>query len=191
MSATPVCRADPVALNGSFESPSIGANHILAGGGTSWTANNSSVFIVSNNFGGNGTTPFGSQYLGLTSPGASDQQTISGFLSGQDYVLELYISDIANNANPKLQVSITGAASATQTFSAPQAPGLSFLQEQIPFTATSDGDITLTLLDFGSASIAVDNVSVAAVPEPSSVTAMLLLAGTVTINAVRRFRRRG
>ena len=138
----------------------------------SWTPNNSNVFIISNNFSEFGNTPFGNQYLGFSSPGAQDEQTIPGFVAGQEYVLDLWISDIAGSSNPQLQVLITGAATATQTFNANQTSSLSFLEEQVPFTATIDGSITLDLIDAGSANVAVDNVSIAAVPEPSTVFAM-------------------
>jgi hypothetical protein len=186
--------ADPAVLNGSFEDPAYAPNSIHGGGGTFWTpggtGNGSNVFILSNNYSNFGTTPFGNQYLGFTAPLASDQQTISGFLAGQSYVLDLFISDVANNSNPQLQVTLTGAANATGTFSAPQSQFLAFQDVQLPFTTTSSGNITLDLIDFGSASIAVDNVSIMSVPEPSAVFTMLLLTGILTTGAINRIRRR-
>ena len=184
-----VSHADPSLLNGSFEDPVLAPNSIQTGGGTSWTPNNSSVFIISNNFSNFGTTPFGNQYLGFDKPNAQDEQTVSGFVAGQDYLLDLWISDIANSSNPKLQVLITGAATAGGTFSASQTPSLSFLEVQLPFTAVSDGSITLDIIDAGSANLAVDNVSIAeAVPEPSTIFAMILVTGTVATGAARKFR---
>jgi hypothetical protein len=113
--------AAPALLNGSFEDPALATpNSISSGnGGTFWTANNSNVNLISNNFGNLGTTPYGNQYIGFSAPAASDQQTVSGFLAGQSYVLTLFFADIANNANPQLTVTISGAASATGIFNAP------------------------------------------------------------------------
>ena len=178
--------------DGSFEDPAYPPNSINGGGGAQWTAGGtgggSNVFILTNNFGNFGTTPFGNQYLAFTAPGASDQQTSSGFLAGQSYVLSLFISDVANNAAPQLQVTLTGAANATDTFSVPQTSFLSFQEFELPFTTTSDGDITLALIDVGPASVAVDNVTLLAVPEPSTVFAMVLVSTVLAGGAIRRFR---
>jgi hypothetical protein len=176
--------ADPAVLNGSFEDPMNPPSGFQTGGGTSWTPMGSNVFILSNSFGGP-QTMFGDQYLGIAMGGSSDQQTIPGFLTGQSYVLDLFIANIFGSLNPKLTVTITGAATAAATFAATD----SFSEVQLPFSATSNGNITLSLIDAGS-NIAVDNVTVAAAPEPSTVFAMLLLSGTLTLGAIRRGRLR-
>jgi hypothetical protein len=182
--------AAPDLLNGSFEDPPLGPNSISnnngsGNGGTFWTANNSNVNLISNNFGNLGTTPYGNQYIGFSGPGASDQQTVSGFLAGQSYVLTLFFSDIANSANSQLTVTVTGAASATGIFNAPpdnsQGGPYPFQQAQVPFTTIAGGDITVALLDSGSANVAVDNVSLASVPEASPVFAMILLTTTMAL----------
>jgi hypothetical protein len=187
--------AAPDLLNGSFEDPPLNPNSISSGnGGTFWTANNSNVNLISNNFGNLGTTPYGNQYIGFSLTGASDQQTVSGFLAGQSYVLTLFFADIANNANPQLTVTISGAASATGIFNAPVsgpngANPYPFQQAQLPFTTTADGDITVALIDSGSASVAVDNVSLTSVPEPSPF-AMILLAITMAVGFCSRSAKR-
>ena len=187
--------AAPDLLNGSFEDPVRPANSILSGnGGTFWTANNSNVNLISNNFGNLGTTPYGNQYIGFSLTGASDQQTVSGFLAGQSYVLTLFFADIANNANPQLTVTISGAASATGIFNAPVsgpngANPYPFQQAQVLFTTIADGDITVALTDSGSASVAVDNVSLTSVPEPSPF-AMILLAVTMAVGFCSRSAKR-
>jgi hypothetical protein len=176
--------AVPAILNGSFEDPALLPNTISAGnGGTSWTPNGANVNLVSNNFNNLGTTPFGNQYLAFSLTGASDQQTVSGFLAGQSYVLDLFFADIANNANPQLTITISGAASAVGSFNAPvSGPNgtnpYPFQEATLPFTTTADGAITFLLTDTGSASLAVDNVSFspAAVPEASPTFTTLLIA---------------
>jgi hypothetical protein len=174
--------AAPDLLNGSFENPVLPANSISSGnGGTSWTANNSNVNLVSNNFGNLGTTPYGNQYIGFSLTGASNQQTVSGFLAGQSYVLTLFFANLAGSANPQLTVTISGAANATSIFNPPMNSSPSqFQQGEVPFTTIADGDITVALLDSGSANVAVDNVSLTSVPEPSPF-AMILLATTMAV----------
>jgi len=186
----PLCHADPVVLNGSFEDPLVTAPAgYQAGGGTDWTDAGGNVFLISNtNTAGLGTTPFGNQFLGIASPNSSDAQTIPGFLTGQSYVLDLFISDVASGQGPQLMVTITGAATTTGTFNA--TPGPVFWQEvQLPFTAAADGNITLSLIDSGMSNIGVDNVTIETVPEASTVFAMLLLSGALTLGALRRIRR--
>jgi hypothetical protein len=182
-------------LNGSFEGPSIGPDNLVTGGGDFWTPNNSNVFIVSNNFGNLGTTPFGDQYLAFSSPSASDQQTVSGFLTGENYVLTLYFGDIANNAGPQLTVSLMGVATGSYIFNAPVsgpngANPYSFQRIDIPFTTTADGDVTFALIDSGLASLAVDNVSIQAVPEASPVLLMFFSSAVVAVRFLFRLRRR-
>jgi hypothetical protein len=178
--------ADPDILNGSFEGPVLLPNSILAGnGGDFWTPSGSDVILVSNNFSSLGTTPYGNQYLGFSLTGASDQQTVSGFLAGQSYVLDFYFADIAGNANPQITLTISGAADAIGIFNAPVtgsngANPYPFQHATVPFTTTADGDITFLFTDTGSASVALDNVSLSAVPEPSSI-AMILLTATVAV----------
>jgi hypothetical protein len=177
--------AGPDILNGSFEGPALLPNSIFAGGGDFWTPSASGVLLVSNNFNALGTTPYGNQYLGFSLTGASDQQTVSGFLAGQSYVLDFFFADIASNANPQITVTISGAADALGVFNAPiSGPNAGnpypFQRATVPFTTTADGDITFLFTDTGSASVALDNVSLSAVPEPSSI-AMILLTATVAV----------
>jgi hypothetical protein len=181
--------AGPVLLNGSFEGPPLAPNSFSAGGGTSWTPSGS-VFIFSNNFDNDGTTPFGTQYLGLTDPNASDQQTVSGFLAGQSYILDMFFADAANNASPQLTVTISGAASALGVFNAPvSGPNgtdpYPFQEAMVPFTTTIDGNVTFLLTSTGGAGVVVDNVFLD-VPEASPDFAMILLTATMALGFCRR-----
>ena len=120
---------------------------------------------------------------------------MSGFLAGQSYILYLFFADIAGNANPQLTVMITGAASSNSVFSAmvsgPNGAGQYPFQEiQVPFTTTSDGDVTFSLIDTGAASVAVDNVTIAAVPEPSSTLTILLVGAATAVWSFLAHRRR-
>jgi hypothetical protein len=183
--------AAPDLLNGSFEDPALAPNSFSSGNeGTSWTANNSNVNLVSDNYGNLGKTPYGRQYLGFTAPAASDQQTVSGFLADQSYVLTLFFADVAGSANPQLTVTISGAANATGTFTAPVSDASGgqypFQQADVPFTTFADGAVTVALMDSGSADVAVDNVSLASVPEASPAFAMILLATTMAVGFCSR-----
>jgi hypothetical protein len=184
--------AAPALLNGSFEDPALAPNSISSGnGGTFWTANNSNVNLISNNFGNLGTTPYGTQYIGFSLTGASDQQTVSGFLAGQSYVLTLFFANLAGSANPQLTVTISGAANASSIFNPPMNSSPSqFQQGEVPFTTIANGDITVALLDSGSANVAVDNVSLTSVPEASPAFAMVLLAATMAVGFCSRSAKR-
>lgn len=65
-----------------------------------------------------------------------------------------------------------------------------FLEGQLLFTTIADGSITFAFTDTGSASVALDNVSIAAVPEASPVFSMLLLSAVMASGYFLRFRRR-
>jgi hypothetical protein len=109
-------------------------------------------------------------------------------------VLTLFFANLAGSANPQLTVTISGAANATGIFNAPVsgpngANPYPFQQAQVPFTTIADGDITVALLDSGCASVAVDNVSLASVPEASPF-AMILLATTMAVGFSSRSAKR-
>ena len=180
--------ADPVVLNGSFESPDVVGGSI-ANGGTFWTPSGSGVFMF-DNVSGFGQTPFGSQYLALN-PGRSDSQTISGFQLGTVYTFSAYFADLINSTDPALTVTLSGVISLSQTFTAPvsRVSGTAAIPfRQVTFTLpalTVSGALTLTLTNASTnGTIAVDNVSI--VPEPSSVLAAFVGLGVVGCAFVKR-----
>src|ERR1022692_2119710 len=182
--------AVPILLNGSFESPVISPNTDVSGGGDFWTGN-SGAFIVANNFNSFGTTPYGNQYLGLE--GGTDQQSVAGFLAGQNYVLDLFFADAAGQPNPTLSVTLSGVASGVSTFTAPvTGPNgnnpYPFLEEKVFFTPSANGSVTFLLADSGSV-LAIDNLSLQqisnGVPDPGS-SALLLGLGIVGLVGVQR-----
>lgn len=186
--------AEPVLLNGSFESPTVPAGSITPGGGDDWTPSDSSgVFIISNG-NGIGDTPYGSQFLGFNGQSAgnmfeSDAQTIAGFEAGITYVIGVDFADALGGPDPILQISVSGAFNGSQSYTAPVAgpygaAQIPFTSAVFLFTATSSGSATITLTNLGiSSAIAVDNVSLYGnapqVPEPSSFAALLLGAGVL------------
>ena len=197
-------QAQVTLLDGGFELPALAANSFVAGGGTSWTSSGT-AYVISNDYGSYGNTPYGSQYLDLNTAGDSDSQTVAGFIAGTTYVLGADFADIPGAANPKLTLSVSGAATASTTFNG--AVGgfygtgtIPFQSAVILFTALTSGSATITLTNSSGASgnayfpaIAVDNVALyggvpatPVVPEPTTTAAVLLGAGGLVMVAFRR-----
>jgi hypothetical protein len=175
--------ADPVIVNGSFESPAYGAPGIYSGvSGDNWTPSFlAPIAIVNGNVKDNsgklyGATPFGTQYLGMDvrSPGgqiARNSQVIPGFVQGQRYVFTLYAADSDGGPTPQLSVLLTDTTGATLFEKAydlpvggPYKKVIGFQKISIPFTSPLTGPITLSLTNTSTppngGSISIDNVSV-------------------------------
>jgi hypothetical protein len=183
--------ATPVVLNGSFESPVIPPNSVIAGGGDFWTGNNGS-FIVSNNFQNRGTTPFGNQYLGLngSTTSGTDQQNVPGFLAGHNYVFDLFFADSRGGPNPKLSVTLSGAASGLFIFTAPvTGPDgnnpIPFQLAKVSFTPSTNGSVNFLLSNIGGDALAIDNVSVRQAPDVGS-SALLFGLGLLGLIGAKR-----
>ncbi len=116
--------ADPVLLNGSFESPTVPAGSVTPGGGDNWTPSDmSGVFIISNG-NGIGNTPDGIQFLGLNAFSAasmfeSDSQTIANFEAGVTYVFSVDFADALGGPDPMLMITLSGVFNGSQTYNAP------------------------------------------------------------------------
>ena len=198
------CRSQGAALllNGSFEGPALAANSYVAGGGTSWTSSGT-AYVISNDYGSYGNTPYGSQYLDLNTAGDSDAQTITGFVAGQSYVLGAYFADLPGAANPQLTLSVAGAATGssvtTGTVGGFYGTGtIAFQSATLVFTAVASGSATITLTNSSGASgnayypaIAVDNLTLSGVPEPTTCAAGIFGAVGLGIVALRRRLRHG
>ena len=207
--------ADPVISDGSFEDPAYVANSLNEVSGQTingWFGNKIATstheYFINGNIqdlqGRNyGITPFGNQYLGINSASNNfhsvESQSVTGLTVGQAYALTLYIANLdgASDANISLSVEPnatgTGTPQASATFSAPKEGPygqgyIDFVPETLTFTATS------TVIDFNISNqsrtgvMGVDNVSIAAVPEPTTTAAMLL--GTAALAGVVLRRRR-
>jgi hypothetical protein len=165
-----------VLLDGGFESPRLAPNSVQSGAGTVWTVSSGGAIIVSNNYESLGVTPYGTQYLSLNAR-SSVSQTISGFVTGETYVLGADFADLGISGQT-FTLSISGAANGSLTLptlvAGPYGSGtIPFQSSVIIFQATSNGSATVTLAD-GSAggSLAVDNVALygdpVPIPEPST-----------------------
>lgn len=164
-------------LNGSFESPLLSPGTGIAGGGDNWTPSSRNSVIASNGFDDIGSTPYGSQFLGLNA-GNADSQTVPNLVAGTTYYLTAYFADAFGGGSPSLTMAVTGAATASQTYGAPvggpygAANTIPFTAATLSFVAQTSGAATVTLTDSSpGAAIVVDNVlldTVAPVPEPST-----------------------
>ena len=158
--------------------------------------------------GGNnyGVTPFGSQYLGLNavyrnSFRSIESQTVNGLTPGQPYELTIYIANLDGANDPNISLTVeynatsTGNPAASATFSAPAGEGpygngtIDFVPETLIFTPTSN---TISF-NIGNQSktgtMGIDNVSLVAVPEPTTTAAALLGTAGLAVLALRRRRR--
>lgn len=192
--------AEPVLLNGSFESPTVPAGSVTPGGGDNWTPSDASgVFLISNG-NGIGDTPYGTQFLGLNGQSAgnmfeSDSQTVANFEAGVSYVLGVDFADALGGNDPILQISLSGAFNGSQTYIAPVggpygSGTIPFTSAVFFFTPSTSGSITITLTNLGiNSAIGVDNVSLygnASVPEPASMATLLLGGALLGGLALRR-----
>lgn len=184
--------ADPVIVNGSFEAPAHANPGVYTGGGDGWIRSfMGPVAIVSGNIQDNngdfyGVTPFGLQYLGLDVRRngfiSRDSQEIAGFVAGQTYALTLYVADSDGGVAPKLNVLFSDGSDTNyldQTYDVPvggpYGDVIAFNLVTTLFTSPVSGSVTLSLTNAGAftsganaGSISIDNVSIAAVPEPST-----------------------
>ena len=159
--------------------------------------------IQDNNGNDTGATPFGAQYIGLDKRGlgfvSGISQTVSDFTAGQAYLLTLYVADFDGGPAPVLEVLLSDNAGTDYVdnlynvvVGGPYGDTIQFNEVTIPFIAPVDGDITLSLYNSSAYygppnSFDIDNVSIAAVPEPSSWA--LLGIGAVSFVVLRRRQR--
>ena len=167
-------------LNPSFEDPAT--DSLVDGGGDNWTATGSTV-IVSNNFGRGTPTPYGTQFLYLR-PGTSDAQTISGFTPGQAYELTLDVAYF-NASSGTVTLSVSGGATASQSYATPTSSDDGFVIDTLDFTPTTSANVTFTVASDSTTdgSFEVDNVQI--VPEPST-WALLSVGASLLGLAMRR-----
>ena len=212
--AASAASAAPALVNGSFEAPAFEPDTINFGtGGDGWaTSFMGAVQIINGNApdpnGGTlGTTPFGTQYLGLGARRngfvARDSQTVDGFVAGQTYALSASFADALGGSDPTLNLSafVPGDAGdvelASADFTAPVggaygANVIPFVRATLTFTPLASGPLILSLSNASGfttgTAISVDNVTLAAVPEPA--TAGVLGLGLVSVVSLAARRRR-
>ena len=203
-------------VNGSFEDPAEATNsltEITTSGIPGWTGDSiggaTHEYLINGNIQdlqGNyyGITPFGQQYLGLNAIANNsfrsiESQRVTGLTLGQAYKLTVYIADLDGAADPNASIvasdGTTGAGTVlgSETVEAPVGTGpygtgtIDFVPETLDFTAASDS-VTFSIGNLSrTGTMGIDNVSLAAVPEPTTTATALL--GVAALASVL-FRRR-
>ncbi len=184
---------------------------ITATGIPGWTgdsiAGSTHEYIINGNIedlSGNdyGNPEFGAQDLGLNavyrnSFHSIETQVISGFTAGQTYAVTFYIANLDGATDPKINASASedsgsGTLLNSVTFTAPvEGPygsgTIDFVPETMNFTAL-DGTVSFSFNNESKTGVmGLDNFSVAAVPEPT--TLALMLGGRGVVGAAVRLRR--
>ena len=202
-------------VNGGFEDPAEATNsltEITATGIPGWTGDSiggaTHEYLINGNIEDlqgryYGTTPYGQQYLGLNAIAnrsfrSIESQTDSGFVAGQEYALTVYIADLDGATDPNVSVVATDGTDGTgtilsqQTFEAPVSTGpygqgtIDFVPETLDFTAMSS-NVTFSIGNQSkTGTMGIDNVSLAAVPEPSTTAAALLGVAALAGVTIRR-----
>ncbi len=185
--------AQNLILNASFEAPSHpDGNHYDGMVPTNWSAVSGSGSIITNNFNSlwlnatNGNTLY---YVGLSSQAASISQSGIVLTAGTSYDLTFDLSTLQNSSPAELMVTFVGGAqSINQTFDLSGGTN-HWVGQSWRFTATENASYTLTLASPSGYATNIDNFSLIAVPEPSTVGACMGLAALgLVIRARRRVR---
>ena len=134
-------------LNPSFENPAT--TSYVDGGGDNWSLTAGTALIQSNSL-GRGTTPYGTQFLYLR-PASTDAQTVGAFTLGQIYTFTLAVADAQFLPNDSITLSVSGGATASQSYSIPESSSLNF-----PFV---DYTVTFIPLTSTTVTLAVTNTS--------------------------------
>lgn len=168
--------------NGSFESNSLGgAEYCYGCSATDW---NVALLITSGSGAwGNPSATAGGFDLGSTIAGIQGGQVMSSnfsFVAGQTYTLTWDDAGRRDYAAQTYTVSAGGVTFADFGTAAGQA----WSAHSETFTATSNGVLTFAGHDVVDGTSFIDNVSVTAVPEPTSL--MLMLVGSLGLVAWRR-----
>ena len=202
-------------VNGSFEDPAEVTNsltEITATGIPGWTGDSiggaTHEYIINGNIQDlqgryYGITPLGQQYLGLNavyhnSFRSIESQSVTGLTIGQAYGLTVYIADLDGALDPNISIvasdgtSGSGTVLGTEIVEAPVGTGpygtgyIDFVPEILDFTAASSS-VTFSIGNQSkTGTMGIDNVSLAAVPEPTTVATALLGAAALAGSLFRR-----
>lgn len=190
--ALPSARGELI-VNGSFETPTVPpADYIIYGSGstaiTGWTVVGDSTAVFEGSFVYSGVThnaQNGNQWLDLTSASNSPLNGVTQDVStsiGTNYELSFYVGSATDGAilfPATVDLSIDGGP--RMSYTNPNEPNdhLDWMQFSVPFTAVN----SMTAITFFNGSVAtnelsaLDNVSLTAVPEPSSFVLVAIAAG--------------
>ncbi len=183
-------------LNPSFEDPVVNSPTQFLDGqiiGSGWQVIDGNTAYIIPDSAGQGTTPFGSQFLEIHSDTVG--QTIDGLLVGNEYILSYYATIQTNSdyfGDGQITASIAGqddvlaySLSGNNPYGSAAFP---WTNRTLNFIATSTSEL-LTFTATGEFNedplAAIDNISISAVPEPGSLIAVLV---SLLICVHRRFR---
>jgi choice-of-anchor C domain-containing protein len=190
--ATPATAAGPNLLtNGSFETPVAGSPFQTVGSGNNfggWSVDSGSIDVIN----GYWNAEDGNQSLDMSGldPGTISQ-SVNTF-AGQRYELSFWMAGNTDNGNQvkQLESLINGNVLAVSSFdtAGKSANNMGWQQYSYDFTAAGGPTtVSFTSLENNPYGPALDNVSVRAVPEASTVLLFaLLVGGTVVLVRKRR-----
>lgn len=174
-----VASAAPMVANGSFEDTVIYSGYFttLNSSFEGWTLQAGNVDVVNSG----GWAPYsGNQSLDLSGSQAGRiYQNVSGFIPNQQYVLTYYING-TNVGDAKSSLTFVGGTSETGVIFDTAISNNTWLRRDVTFTALQTNvGITFQSLNNSNTGMAIDSVSVAAVPEPHEWAMMLAGLGIV------------
>ncbi len=173
-------------LNGSFEQPSVSVPMQFLNGqtiGLGWTVLSGNTAYILGNNAGQGATPFGDQFLEIH--GDAITLFITDLTIGGTYEVSYYATAQSNASYFGSGSVIATVAGQSDNFTYSLTGINSYGSSELPwtlrrlkFTANSSSEL-LTISGSGSLNtnplVAIDNVSISAVPEPSGLLLALLL----------------
>lgn len=184
-----------LATNGSFENPQSNDSQVFGFGqivGNGWNVvSGGTVYLIPDAV-GQGTTPFGSQFAEIH--GDAIAQAISGLTIGQSYRMNYWVTGRSDNQYFGTATLMAAIAGNTDLFqyslfgNNPYGTAVPWQMRSIDFVATSNVEILSFTANgaFNSLPLtAIDNVSISAVPEPTSL--LLALSGAACMAS--QFRR--
>lgn len=186
-------------INGSFEDPNIGPATVRLTNSaelTGWTVNQSSV-IISNGYDGSGSgttwhdTASGSQYLYVNTNAGDESISQSVVVDAGANALSFLLADYASDYSVPggaILVSIVRdsdslAIVSSQGFTTPDYSD--FLRKSLTFTAPTSEAYTFTFQGVAGHAGNIDDVTLRAVPEPTTVAGL----GLGALGLMRRRRR--
>jgi hypothetical protein len=177
-----------VIQNASFEDPFVPTAQLFPNGqtiGTGWTVVSGTTTYVISNSAGQGSTPFGRQFLEIHGDGVS--QTVSGLAPGSTYELSYYATASSNEIYSGTAQIIASIAGVNDIFSFTLlgtnpygSSAFPWQERKFRFTAIAP-TAELTINATGATGIpisVIDNISINEIPEPSS---WLVLVGLTLV----------
>ncbi|EQA98611.1 hypothetical protein L288_20380 [Sphingobium quisquiliarum P25] len=193
LAVNPAHAALNLVTNGSFEVGTEPGNFATVGTGesniTGWSVSNGTVDYIGSYW----TAADGLRSIDLAGNSYGTLTQAVNLVANQAYSLTFFLS--ANPDNPEFPRSVqVGIGGTTQDFSFTGSPSLSNMgwqQQTLNFVAGATGSTLLSFTALNAGTYygpALDNVSLTAVPEPSTWAMMLLGFGMIGFGVRRRIR---